>query len=946
MKDVERSMDSDNSSPRTPRITKRGRCSCLLASVSLAALLVAPSCPRGRTLKYQVELPAPSASSINVSLTIHGLSGSNLDLKGYAAGDVMRVDSLRAIAPDGRQLGVVEVADTVSAGGKRIATPRYRVIGPMPSTLNIRYRVSPGRREGDEHMGFSGRSFGYVGAEFAMVTGRGLFLLPEPVASWKRIRVGFALPEGWSAVAPWSREKQHWSVEADGSDPSELLVTASIGLGPFHEEEFRCGRTRVRVAFANGISSDEVRRTAAAIERVVRYVRDRFGRDLGAEYMIVAVPETPERDEIVGEGWAFGQGGTMTPLTPERLRRFAQELIGAYTRHAPFRTEIRHPEEFWLIDGVQNWYSWRAVAAAGLADEEAVARDLATGYLTAVTTHGVERNLERLYAGSSPDHIAQETLAPFALYHLDHELRNRGDAAAGFDRHLPRFFAGRSAPCLWSILPGRSVDQWEPYRKRYVRNAALVPVPDLFALAPARPTPTPSGGPPVRFLTVAYTGNTYGYLENCGCKANQSGGVARRATILGRIQHRDPEAVILDAGNTFVRPERAGMPSFLAIQEQRLYLETLDLMGYQAAAIGLTELAGGLEYFRNHTRGLRVPFLASNILHDGEPIGPPLRVIRSHGLSVAVIAVLEPPRGGNPMRGFNANASRLTITDPIAAVRRAALQNARADLIAVLGRLSPSTIRRVADSCPDIDLIISTDYDGHQWLKHGSAGRRMMAAEDSSGFLGRTLVLYTYKGQYGLASARLGVDRSGYIVSAEPTEYWLGEDVPDESAVRDRLNRFYDSIGEMQMAQESVHAPLSGDPYWQGRPYVGAAACAACHDAQYAQWKTTPHATAYKTLLDRHRHYQPSCISCHVVGFGSKFGYRVGQPEDPLGNVQCEVCHGPGADHVSNPGATNIRRQVPERVCLECHDSDHSDNFIYSERLPMVRHDAAQLSLH
>ena len=80
------------------------------------------------------------------------------------------------------------------------------------------------------------------------------------------------------------------------------------------------------------------------------------------------------------------------------------------------------------------------------------------------------------------------------------------------------------------------------------------------------------------------------------------------------------------------------------------------------------------------------------------------------------------------------------------------------------------------------------------------------------------------------------------------------------------------------------------------------------------------------------------CVSCHVVGFGSEYGYHVGQPENPLGNVQCEVCHGPGAEHAQHPSGANIRRQVSESVCLECHNPEHSDRFVYEERLPMVVH--------
>ena len=45
-------------------------------------------------------------------------------------------------------------------------------------------------------------------------------------------------------------------------------------------------------------------------------------------------------------------------------------------------------------------------------------------------------------------------------------------------------------------------------------------------------------------------------------------------------------------------------------------------------------------------------------------------------------------------------------------------------------------------------------------------------------------------------------------------------------------------------------------------------------------------------------------------------GFVFGSPDEHLAGVQCETCHGPGAAHVASPRATNILREVPERVCL------------------------------
>ena len=58
-----------------------------------------------------------------------------------------------------------------------------------------------------------------------------------------------------------------------------------------------------------------------------------------------------------------------------------------------------------------------------------------------------------------------------------------------------------------------------------------------------------------------------------------------------------------------------------------------------------------------------------------------------------------------------------------------------------------------------------------------------------------------------------------------------------------------------------------------------------------------------------------------------------------LQNVGCEVCHGPGSAHAERPETTPpVRgRQVPESVCVRCHNEEHSDRFDYRSYLARLR---------
>jgi hypothetical protein len=123
-------------------------------------------------------------------------------------------------------------------------------------------------------------------------------------------------------------------------------------------------------------------------------------------------------------------------------------------------------------------------------------------------------------------------------------------------------------------------------------------------------------------------------------------------------------------------------------------------------------------------------------------------------------------------------------------------------------------------------------------------------------------------------------------------------------------------------------APPKGTP-----AYAGIGECETCHEEAVAFWRGTVHARAYQTLVDTNQQYDLACVGCHVTGFREPGGSEVVENQ-PLRDVQCETCHGPGSFHVAEPeakkgGAQHIRLQSPEEVCGQCHTPEHSDTFDY-----------------
>ncbi len=128
--------------------------------------------------------------------------------------------------------------------------------------------------------------------------------------------------------------------------------------------------------------------------------------------------------------------------------------------------------------------------------------------------------------------------------------------------------------------------------------------------------------------------------------------------------------------------------------------------------------------------------------------------------------------------------------------------------------------------------------------------------------------------------------------------------------------------------------------------YVGVAKCKRCHGKelygdQVSAWRQGPHAKAYESLASeksiqsaRQRGILGSpqevdeCLKCHVTGHGEDsrlFKYDL----DPVDGVQCESCHGAGADYRKRSIMSDRDKSAPkglvpepEEECLTCHNDE------------------------
>lgn len=155
---------------------------------------------------------------------------------------------------------------------------------------------------------------------------------------------------------------------------------------------------------------------------------------------------------------------------------------------------------------------------------------------------------------------------------------------------------------------------------------------------------------------------------------------------------------------------------------------------------------------------------------------------------------------------------------------------------------------------------------------------------------------------------------------------------PDEPA-KAALAKYDQTVAAQNKARFTGVRPPEPEQGVSG--YAGIEACSDCHQEAVDFWETTVHASAYETLVVDNKQFDLSCVGCHVTGFREPGGSEVVE-NTGLVDVQCEVCHGPGALHAEDGGEDLglIELHAPAKLCAgECHTQEHSDTFEYDAYL-------------
>ncbi|BBD09652.1 cytochrome c family protein [Desulfovibrio ferrophilus] len=121
--------------------------------------------------------------------------------------------------------------------------------------------------------------------------------------------------------------------------------------------------------------------------------------------------------------------------------------------------------------------------------------------------------------------------------------------------------------------------------------------------------------------------------------------------------------------------------------------------------------------------------------------------------------------------------------------------------------------------------------------------------------------------------------------------------------------------------------------------YVGSNACSECHDEQFEnfeQFAKKAHSDRSIKIMasDLTKEELQECYACHTTGYGQPGGFVSFEETPEMAHAGCEVCHGPGSEHVAEGGDPDlIKGTLALEDCETCHNADRVGAFNFKPLL-------------
>ena len=304
-----------------------------------------------QVMEYVVDLMRAQEGEVHVSLNIRGMEEDEVLLRSFLQKDLMSMEQFQAFDDSGVPLKVRDVSQAESSDPYNVVVEK-RIDVQGVRTLRVSYIVRPGQPLGLGYGCVEKRPvqrFGYVGSDFAQLSGKNLFVLPASHVD--TIKVQFDLPPGWETVTTWHESRGGWWYPgSEGEFVKEELMNSVLGLGKFERQRQRIGDTEVEVALYEGWDDEMKSALYANVLSVYEYATQIFGQSPGPKYAVMFTPIDNAFTEYWPLAWSSGQALGMEPPTRSRCSVLPRRssISGSNIHPIGCSTRIRRTYGWWI----------------------------------------------------------------------------------------------------------------------------------------------------------------------------------------------------------------------------------------------------------------------------------------------------------------------------------------------------------------------------------------------------------------------------------------------------------------------------------------------------------------------------------------------------------------------------------------------------------------------
>jgi hypothetical protein len=431
-------------------------------------------------------------------------------------------------------------------------------------------------------------------------------------------------------------------------------------------------------------------------------------------------------------------------------------------------------------------------------------------------------------------------------------------------------------------------------------------------------------------ILLFVSGDSRGYLEPCGCRRDQAGGLPGRATVIE--EKKVPNRLVFDVGNLAPgdRPYE--------LLKLRYLLEGMTKIGYDAVNLGRAEAAMDRQTLQDSLKSAPLPYVTCNVIDrdSKKPLAEPYRILRRGGLKIGVTGVTHiDEREVGP--GIEVRPPVEALAEVIPNLKKSC------DYLVVLAFVDEDGLREVATKFHEVDCVLGGDVP---------------QSSNTVQEINRAIVFSVMDRGKVIGQISLKRDGERYRPESAKGIKILRDQIKPDKQMVDLIARYKNELRERryEMASaEGMERVISQQS--TADEFVGDKACTPCHADSHKVAVGAKHDHAYQTLVTNKSEYDPECLKCHTVGYGLNSGYVDIAKTPALANVQCENCHGRGKEHIRDMLAVlkqpslaaaktaakkpSTLKPVTQASCISCHDEENSENFKFATFWPQIAHGPA-----